>query len=171
MTRPLGLCAVLGVGLLGGCGSPYRFVPVGGRVLTCEGKPAAGGTVVFTPVDDPDRTGRPGGQPGRASRGTVAADGTFTLTAVAVRGEAAGGALVGPHRVTYQMPPTERPVLGPNDKAVLLDVGGEAAVKAREAEIAAMVLYPRPPCRDAVTPDEVEVPAAGGQFDFTLRPK
>src|SRR5207344_3074428 len=49
-----------------GCGrDPYQLVGVKGHVTTCDGKPAAGGTVVFYPVDDPDTTGRKKGNPGR----------------------------------------------------------------------------------------------------------
>lgn len=170
--RAAGLCAVaVGAGLLGGCTSPYRFVKVSGKVLTCEGKPAAGGTIVFQPTDDAGKTGRPAGQPGRASRGVVGPDGSFTLTADLVKGEATEGVLVGPHRVTYTMPPTERPILSGADKTKLAEWKGPEYVKGIEDEYARMVIYPQPPCSTTVSPDQVEVPPAGGTFEFKLQPK
>src|SRR4051794_40604635 len=80
-----------------GCRSPYAAAPVSGTVMTCEGKPAEGGVVTFTPLDDPGRTGRPAGHAGWASSGTVGPDGRFTLTAL--DGRSGDGALIGPHRV------------------------------------------------------------------------
>src|SRR5262245_31366693 len=79
------LAAALFLALLTGCGGdPYRLVEVRGKVISCDGKPAAGGTVVFYPVDEPDATGRKAGNPGREARGTVEADGSFFLTTIGI---------------------------------------------------------------------------------------
>ena len=72
----LRLCVVVVLlsAFLVGCKSdPYKLVAVTGTVTSCEGKPAAGGVVVFAPIDNPDATGRKGGNPGREARGEVAA--------------------------------------------------------------------------------------------------
>jgi hypothetical protein len=176
MSRPLGraaglLAAALGPGLLGGCSDPYRLVKVTGKVTTCQGKPAVGGVVEFQPVDAPGATGRPPGQPGRGSRGTVGPDGTFTLTTIPHKGESGEGVLTGPHRVVFEFPPTTRPVLNAQDRAVLTDFGGPEAVRAEEERLAKMVIHPRPPCSDKITPGEVEVGPGGGTFEFTLPAK
>src|SRR5688572_13849286 len=86
-----------------GCGEgQYRLAHVEGKVTTCDGKPAAGGRVFFYPVDDPGTTGRPAGQPGREARGTVAADGTFTLMTIGIPEKP--GAVIGKHKVAFEMP-------------------------------------------------------------------
>src|ERR1044072_3523727 len=85
-----------------GCKSdPYKLVSVTGTVTSCEGKPAAGGVVVFAPIDNPELTGRKGGNPGREARGEVGADGKFALTTIGI--PARPGAVTGPHRVTFEM--------------------------------------------------------------------
>src|SRR5206468_2166642 len=94
---------------------PYRLVDVGGSVTTCEGKPAAGGTVVFYPIDEPEATGRPRGNPGREARGTVPADGTFYLTTIGIK--PARGAVTGKHQVAFEMPPRSRPALLAEERA------------------------------------------------------
>lgn len=165
-----GLCAAAGGVALCGCGRSERWVKVSGRVLTCEGKPAVGGTIEFRPVDAPDKTGRPQGQPGTASVGTIGPDGTFTLASLPRQGTVYDGALTGPHTVVFEMPPAERPVLSPSDKAALTEAGA-GLLKAEEEKIAKMSIYPRPPCSAKLSPGEVEVPAAGGTFEFTLQPK
>src|SRR5262245_14107867 len=107
---PTGLAAALCLAAICGCGAdPYRLVEVRGKVTTCEGKPAAGGVVVFYPIDDPEGTGRKAGNPGREARGTVGDDGTFTLTTIGM--QPAPGAVTGRHRVAFEMPPTRRPSL------------------------------------------------------------
>jgi hypothetical protein len=72
LTFLLGACALGGSG--GGCGAAETRSPatVRGRVLF-QGRPLAGGMVVFTP--DPDRG--PAGQPARA---TISPHGEYRLT-------------------------------------------------------------------------------------------
>ena len=41
-----------------GCGDPYQLAPVSGRV-TYDGKPLEGATVIFSPMNAPEKTGRP----------------------------------------------------------------------------------------------------------------
>src|SRR5689334_19333070 len=135
----IALCAAL----LCGCRhDPYRLVGVKGRVTSCDGKPAAGGVVVFSPIDEPEVTGRPKGNPGREARGTVAADGTFSLTTIGIR--PAPGAVTGKHRVSFEMPPTSRPVLLPGEKAAM----SADEIKKVEADFASRPVYSRLPCSD-----------------------
>lgn len=83
------------VAVQGGCGpsKPPRELTVCGR-LTFQGRPVAGGTVVFTP--DPDHGGA-----GKPLRAATAADGTFTLRA------ADGPVPPGWYRVALAAPPGE----------------------------------------------------------------
>lgn len=170
MSRLLGpvniaLCAALAAGLLSGCGSnPYQQAPVRGRV-TCQGKPATGGIVIFQPIDAPEKTGRPAGHPGSASSGTVGEDGAFTLTSK--DGKSGRGALVGPHRIIFQMPPTTRPPITADDRAVL----SPEELKALQEELARRPVYPPLPCSEKITPGEVEVKPGSNEFEFTLPPK
>jgi hypothetical protein len=150
---------------LSGCkADPYRLVEVRGKVTTCEGKPAAGGTVVFYPIDEPQATGRKAGNPGREAHGTVADDGTFTLTTIGIR--PAPGAVIGPHRVEFKMPPTRRPVLTAEDKAAMT----AEEIKTNEAELASRKVYAPIPCSDQIEPKEVIVKADGNDFEFNLPP-
>jgi hypothetical protein len=161
----LALCAVLAGSQLSGCGgNPYRLAEVRGRV-TCQGKPATGGVVVFQPIDAPERTGRPKGHPGNSSEGTVGADGTFTLTFAGSAGGA--GALLGPHRVFFRMPPTRPPTLLPEERESM----SPAEIKAVEAEFSRRPVYPPLPCGANPTPGEVEVKPGDNEFTFTLQPK
>jgi hypothetical protein len=161
----LALAAAALAGLSGGCGSdPYQMAPVRGRI-TCQGKPAVGGVVTFQPIDAPGKTGRPAGHSGTASQGTVEADGTFTLTAM--DGKSGAGALVGPHRVIFQPPPTRRPTLSADDRAAM---SPEEIKQAEEANSRTPV-YPPLPCGDTLTPGEVEVKPGDNEFTFELRPK
>jgi hypothetical protein len=76
--------------LAAGCGSgqaPTDLVPVSGKV-SFQGRPLAGGTIVFAP--DPQRGGR-----GPLAVGTIAADGRYVL-----RSEGRPGAIPGWHRIT-----------------------------------------------------------------------
>jgi len=149
-----------------GCKSdPYKLVPVTGTVTSCEGKPAAGGVVVFAPIDNPEVTGRKSGNPGREARGEVAADGTFTLTTIGIPPKP--GVVTGPHRVTFEMPSGRRPSLSAEDKSNMTP----DEIKKIEAEFASRVVHPPLPCSDKIQPEEVVVKAGGSHFEFKLPPK
>jgi hypothetical protein len=155
--------AVLLSALLAGCKSdPYALVPVTGTVTSCDRKPAAGGVVVFAPVDDPDKTGRKRGNPGREARGEVAADGSFSLTTIGIPPKA--GAVTGPHRVTFEMPTGIRPTLAPGDKSNMTP----DEIKKIEAEFASRIVHPVLPCSDKIQPEEATVKASGNHFEFKL---
>jgi hypothetical protein len=152
--------------LIFGCGTdPYRLVEVRGKVMTCEGQPAAGGTVVFYPVDEPDATGRKAGNPGREARGTVEADGTFSLTTIGI--PPTPGAVVGKHKVAFEMPPTRRPSLPAEDRAGMTP----EEIKKVEADFASRPVYAPLPCSDQIQPAEVIVKASGNDFEFKLPPR
>jgi hypothetical protein len=158
----IALCAAL----LCGCRhNPYRPVEVKGRVTSCDGKPAAGGIVVFSPIDDPEATGRPMGNPGREARGTVADDGTFSLTTIGT--PPARGAVTGKHRVSFEMPPTKWPALLPEERAVM----SPDEIKRLEADFASRPVYPPLRCSDQIQPAEVMVKDSGNDFEFKLPPK
>jgi len=161
VTICLGLCALL----LVGCNDPYRLVEVKGKVTSCDGKPAAGGTVVFYPVDDPDSSGRKAGNPGREARGTVEADGTFYLTSIGIQPKR--GAVSGRHKVAFEMPPTRRPALLPEERASL----PPDEVKKIEADFASRPVYQPLNCSDQIQPAEATVAQSGGEFEFMLPPK
>jgi hypothetical protein len=150
----------------GGCGGgAYRLVEIRGRVTTCEGQPATGGIVTFYPIDAPDETGRKAGNPGREARGTVAEDGTFTLTTIGIQPKP--GVVIGKHQVGFEMPPTRRPTLTAEDKTNLTP----DEIKKAEAEFSSRPVYKPLPCSDQIEPKEVEVKAAGDSFEFKLPPK
>ena len=152
--------------MLAGCkADPYALVTVTGKVTTCEGKPAAGGTVVFYPVDDPDTTGRKKGNPGREARGTVTADGSFFLTTIGIRPER--GAVAGKHLVAFEMPPTKRRAISGEDRANL----SAEEVKKLEAEFASDPVFATIPCSNKIQPETVTVESGGGDFEFKLPPK
>jgi len=166
MSRLPAAAIVLCAALLSGCRhDPYRLVEVKGRVTSCEGKPAAGGVVVFSPIDEPEVTGRPRGNPGREARGTVAADGTFSLTTIGIK--PAAGAVTGKHRVSFEMPPAGRPVLLPGEKAAM----SPDEIKKIEADFASRPAYPPLPCSDQIQPAEVTVKNSGNDFEFKLPAK
>ena len=161
-----GLAWALTSAAICGCrGDLYQLVEVRGKVTTCEGKPAAGGIVVFYPVDDPEASGRPAGNPGREARGSVTDDGTFTLTTIGMK--PAPGVVKGRHRVAFEMPPTRRPTLPADDRATMTP---EEAKKV-EADFASRPVYPPLPCSDQIQPAEVTVKAASDEFEFKLPPK
>ena len=156
------VCALL----LTGCrGDPYRLVPVSGTVTTCEGKPAAGGTVVFYPVDDPSVTGRKAGNPGRDARGTVGEDGKFTLTTIGMK--PAPGAVMGPHRVAFEMPPTRRPTILPEERAAM----SPEEIQKVEADFKSRPVFQPIPCSDQIQPGEVKVADGPNDFEFKLPPR
>ena len=144
---------------------PYQLVQVTGRVTGCEGKPAAGGVVVFFPIDEPEATGRKAGNPGREARGSVAADGTFTLTTIGIR--PAHGAVAGRHRVSFEMPTGKRPALTAEDKANMTP----DEIKKNEADFASRPVFPPLPCSDQIQPGEVTVKAGDNNFEFKLPPR
>ena len=157
----LTLAAYLALCLAGCGGDLYRRVPVMGKV-TCQGQPVVGGTVIFQPLDAPEKTGRPAGQSGGAAHGTIQEDGTFTLAAIDPKGGA--GSLLGPHQVLFQLPPTTRPRLTADDKAAMTP----DEIKQNEAEIATRPVYPPCPCTADISPQEVEVKVRDNNFEFTL---
>src|SRR3954469_1710195 len=143
----------------------YPLVEVRGRVTTCEGKPAAGGTVVFYPVDDPEATGRRKGNPGREARGTIADDGTFYLTTIGI--QPVRGAVTGKHQVTFEMPPTRRPTLPADERANM----SPDEIKKIEADFASRSVYAAIPCSDKIDPGEVTVKPSDSHFEFKLLPR
>ena len=158
--------AFLGI-LCSGCGvNLYETAEVSGRV-TCNGKPAVGGFVVFEPIDAPEKTGRPKGEPGRISRGMVQEDGSFTLV-MDPRGAdlASRGALIGPHRILFVPPLTEPPAWNPSD-----DWLPEEDKKKLKEELAATPVFEPLECGpEGITPGEVEVKPGSNEFEFTLQP-
>jgi hypothetical protein len=160
----IALCVAMVGSLFSGCGNPYQMAPVRGR-MTCNGKPATGGVVIFQPMDAPEKTGRKPGHPGSASSGTIGEDGTFTLTSV--DGKSGAGALLGPHRIIFQPPPTRRPTIPAEERALM----SPEEIKEVAETIRRMPIYPPLPCSTNATPGEVEVKPGGNEFEFTLRPK
>ena len=151
---------------LSGCGSSaYELATVHGRVLSCEGQPAAGGMVTFQPLDDADATGRKKGNPGRPARGTVGEDGTFTLKTIGI--EEKPGAVTGRHSVKFKMPPTKKPVLTAEDRAGM----APEEIKKWEAEFATRPAYAALPCSADIQPGEVTVKSGTNEFEFKLPPK
>ena len=151
---------------LAGCGGGmYKLVEIRGKVTACDGKPAAGGTLILYPIDDPSASGRPAGQPGREARGTVQADGTFTLTTIGIPPKP--GVVTGRHKVAFEMPPTRRPTLSAEDKANMTP----DEIKKNEADFASRPVYQPLNCSDQIEPAEVTVKASGNSFEFKLPPK
>src|SRR5205823_4721031 len=130
------LAAAILLFCLSGCGSSaYELATVHGRVLSCEGQPAAGGMVTFQPLDNADETGRKKGNAGRPARGTVGDDGTFTLKTIGI--EEKPGAVTGRHSVKFKMPPTKKPALTAEDRAGM----SPEEIKKWEAEFATRPAY------------------------------
>lgn len=149
-----------------GCGrSAYELADVRGRVMTCQGKPATGGVVMFQPIDDPAATGRKSGNPGRPARGTVGLDGSFTLATIGI--EEQPGAVTGRHLVTFKMPPTKRPTLTSEDRVGM----SPDEIKKWEAEFATWPVYSPLPCSDQIQPGEVTVKSGTNELEFKLPPK
>jgi hypothetical protein len=164
--RIVACCAVLTLPLTG-CGSGlYETAEVTGTLM-CNGKPAYGGVIVFRPVDDPDATGRPGGDSGRGSSATVEEDGTFTMQMGLVpSADPERGALVGRHQVFYEPPRTEPVPLDP------LEYEGrtpEEVQEIRDKFDALYPVFPPLPCGVTITPNEVEVKSGENSFNFTIQ--
>jgi hypothetical protein len=83
--RCISMMAVGCLVLLAGCSSRPATAPVHGKI-TVGGKPVTAGKITFHPTA------------GRSSLGTIAADGTYSLTTFSP----GDGALVGKHRVTIE---------------------------------------------------------------------
>lgn len=161
-------CALLAAAVFAGCvKSDYQVVPVTGKVV-CNGAPAWGGSIVFHPVDAPERTGRPQGTPGRASAGIIQEDGSFQLMMRAsAMGSEQQGALTGPHRVSFLLPKSTPWEWNPEDNWL----PPEEQQKLKK-ELAERPVYPKLPCGDQITPGEVEVTAGGKNFfEFVLTHK
>jgi hypothetical protein len=93
----LGALVLLAAGCTSGGALPQTF-PARGTVVYQNGKPMAGGSVEFTTTADPLLR----------VVGTVADDGTFTLTSVKDNARA-DGAPPGEYRVVVQPPPVNDP--------------------------------------------------------------
>ena len=137
---------------------------VSGKV-TCQGKPVAGGVIKFFPIDAPEKTGRKPGYAGGPSEATIQEDGTFSL--MPIDAQQGSGALIGPHLVQFVLPPTARPRLTGDDRAMM---SAEEAKK-WDAEFGSRPIYPPCPCSNAIQPAEVEVKQGDNVFEFTLPPK
>jgi hypothetical protein len=158
------ICAALAIAALAGCSNPYQQAPVRGRV-TCNGKPAVGGTIIFQPLDAPARTGRPAGEPGIASSGVIGEDGSFVLASIDA--SLGGGAVIGPHQLIFQAPPTQRPTISADERAVM----SPEEIQAAEEVNARLPVYPPLDCSTTLAPAEVEVKPGNNEFAFTLQPK
>jgi len=160
------LAAAFAAVVLPGCGSgDYRMVGVRGKVQTCEGQPATGGTIVFYPVDDPSVSGRPKGDPGREARGVIGEDGSFTLTSIGM--EEMAGVVAGKHRVKFEMPPTMRPKLTDADKSVM----SKEEIAKWEGEYASRPVYKPLACSANLEPAEVVVADDDKVLEFKLLKK
>jgi len=148
-----------------GCSGAYPKAVVTGRIM-CGDKPAFGGVVTFQPKDEPEKTGNPAGNPGGVSRGKVQEDGTFRLT-YEMRGDdrEQDGAVIGPHRVTFILPMTEKRKWNSGDDWI----PEEDKVRLKE-QIANEPIYPKLQCGSEITPGEVEVKSGTNEFSFTLKP-
>lgn len=172
MIRRLGrvgtrLSLVIVGGLALGCGDdPYQTASVTGTVL-CDGKPAYGGTIRFRPIDAPQETGRPPGQPGRDAFATVEEDGTFELfmdTPASVN--RAEGALIGRHQVFFDLPRTEPWKPSPEERMEFTP----EELEELKAEYEKLPVYDPIPCGRQISPSEVTVEPGTNQFEFSLSP-
>ena len=93
------LCSVAVLILIhcGGCGSEFDVAPVSG-VVTLDGQPLQGATVVFAPSGN-----RENRNPGPFSTGTTDANGKYELI---LRDGSTHGAIVGNHKVGISLPET-----------------------------------------------------------------
>jgi hypothetical protein len=161
--RTLGFVGIaIAMCLLAGCSDPYQRAQVRGRVMY-QGKPAAGATVEFHPIDAPEETGRPKGNPGSPSVGVADEDGWFTL---AVSGANPGpGVVVGRHQIKFKPPPTARRKLTGDDKAVMTP----DEIKEWEEKLNREPIYPPLPKGTTIKPTEVTVKPGNNEFEFTLQ--
>jgi len=148
------------VSLLTGCSDQYQLAPVSGK-LTLDGKPVEGAVVIFSPIDAPEETGRPAGEPGRESVGTVGADGTFTLA----QRDGPAGALTGPNQVIFEAPPTRRQTVPAGER----DAWTPEQLKQMEAEFAAQPIYPALPPGLEISPNRVSVQPGENSFELVLQ--
>lgn len=160
----LGTFVMTAGALMTGCGSnAYEMAHVTGTV-TCNGKPAIGGFVIFEPLDAPDKTGRPEGNPGRPSRALVGEDGRFTLVYDPGAGsKEVTGAVTGPHKVTFIQPQTTPAKWNPQD-----DWLPDEEKEKLKAELAARPVYEPLECGSVITPAQVDVQPGTNEFSFTL---
>lgn len=101
----LAVCAFF-AGALTGCGSGGDFATAPAKgIVTCSGQPLTGGTIYFSPIGTPGKTGKDGAITGKPATGEIQSDGTFILTTYRDN----DGAVVGKHRVTYSPPVTDGP--------------------------------------------------------------
>jgi len=153
------------------CGKsdPYANIArVTGRV-TCNGQPATGGIIVFTPADEPATTGRNKGEPGRLSSARVAEDGSFSLMVEQLGNDAArSGALVGNHSVTFQVPQHQKK--RQLDSRVYRRAKPEEIAKLKAQIEGGERTYEPLKCGDAIQPATVTVVKGKNEFVFELSP-
>ena len=150
--------------LFSGCKDPYQLVEVTGKVTTCEGAFPEGGRIFLQPLDLPDETKRPPGYPGPISMGQIEPDGTFYIrTAVQ---PARDGAVTGRHKVTFEMPLSERPSLNMDEVSEMTPVDYEEALQWLES----IPVYPVIPCDSEIFPAEVLIVDGKNKFEFVLAP-
>jgi hypothetical protein len=81
--------------LTAGCGdNRFPVSPAKGKVV-CQGQPVTVGSVSFVPIGEPGQL-----ETGKAATATLGSDGTFVLTTF----NRFDGAIVGKHRVQYNVP-------------------------------------------------------------------
>jgi hypothetical protein len=103
--RRAGVLALAGLVLvLSSCGDGQRkkVYPARGRVVDAVGKPVAGATVVFHPLDDPDDSRH-------KPAGTTDAEGSYALTTYLEK----DGAPLGEYAVTLEWRPVRRSLSEP----------------------------------------------------------
>jgi hypothetical protein len=148
-----------------GCSNdPYRHIAEVTGTVTCNGQPAAGGIITFTPIDNSAATGRNPGEPGRPSSAMVQEDGTFRLRLKQIGGqEEEDGALIGDHVVSFQGPLTERRVVSGMQKMLPPE-----AQKELEERFNTEPVFPPLKCGTTIGPAQVTVNAEGNHLEFTL---
>ncbi len=79
----------------------------------------------------------------------------------------AEGALIGPHRVLFKMPPTKRPVLTGEERLSM----SPKEIQQVEEDFKRRPVYPPLPCSANLSPDKVDVKPGTNEFQFTLQSK